>query len=239
MCTRRPVDAVSLLVVLLASLLLPACAEAPPRDAPTVDVSELNEEFRNPDVDTWVERFEREGREVWDHRDRIVRECALESGMDVADIGAGTGFFARLFARIVAPAGKVYAVDIARNFVDHVEATAKEEGLENVTGIVCTDESTGLEPSSIDLAFLSDTYHHLEKPASTLASIHAALRDGGQMVVIDMKRVEGESSEWVMNHVRASKEVFVQEIESAGFRLVREPEPLDRNYILVFEKSSP
>ncbi len=69
-----------------------------------------------------------------------------------------------------------------------------------------------------------------------MASIHEALRPGGQVIVIDFHRIEGKSSEWVLNHVRAGQEVVVKEIESSGFKKVAEKKLLKENYFVVFEK---
>lgn len=197
----------------------------------------INKPFENPDVKEFVGKFEVESREVFVKRKDIVAAYKLKPGMAVADIGAGTGLFTRLFAKEVGPSGKVYAVDISKNFVEHILKTCKEEGLKNVVGVVCRPDSVELPPQSVDLAFICDTYHHFEFPFKTLASIHRALRPGGRMVVVDFKRIPGVSSEWVLNHVRAGQETVTKEILSCGFRVVEEPKVLKENYYLVFEKA--
>ena len=156
--------------------------------------------------------------------------------MVVADIGAGTGLFTRLFAKEVGPTGKVYAVDIAPKIIAHIERTCKEADIKNVVGVVCTAQSARLPPKSIDQAFICDTYHHFEFPLKTMASIHEALRPGGQVIVIDFHRIEGKSREWVLSHVRAGQETVTKEIVSAGFKKVGEEKLLKENYFLRFEK---
>jgi Methylase involved in ubiquinone/menaquinone biosynthesis len=156
--------------------------------------------------------------------------------MTVADVGAGTGLFTRMFAKMVGSQGKVYAVDIAPKFIEHIEKTCKENGIKNVVGQVCSPTSVDLPPNSIDLAFICDTYHHFEFPHKTMTSIHRALRSGGKLVVIDFRRIEGQSREWVLNHVRAGQDVFTNEIVSNGFKLKEEKKLLKENYYLVFEK---
>jgi predicted methyltransferase len=199
----------------------------------------INKTFQSPDLDVqqWVERFEREGREVYDKRNDLLAFCQVESDMDVADVGTGTGLFARLFAKKVGPQGKVYAVDIAEKFIDAVQQACQAEGLGNVTGVVCTNDDAKLPPNSIDLAFICDTYHHFEYPVRTMTSLHRALRPGGHVVVVDFKRVEGESSQWILDHVRAGQEVFTKEIESCGFELVSSGDFLTDNYVLRFRKA--
>ena len=196
----------------------------------------INDSYKAPDPAEFVKRFETESREVFSNRQKIVEAAKVKPGMVVADIGAGTGLFTRLFANGVATEGKVYAVDIADNFLRHIEKTAKEQNVTNVETVLATTDSANLPADSVDLAFICDTYHHFEFPHKTMASIHRALRPGGRVVVIDFHRIEGVSSEWVMNHVRAGQDVFRKEIESAGFRLVEEPKLLKENYYMIFEK---
>jgi ubiquinone/menaquinone biosynthesis C-methylase UbiE len=196
----------------------------------------INKAFENPDVKEFLGKFEVESREIYAQRKEIVSACKLKPGMAVADIGAGTGLFTRLFAKEAGPKGKVYAVDIAPKFVEHIEKTATDENLKNIVGVVCTADNVKLPANSIDLAFVCDTYHHFEFPFKTLASIHEALRPGGQLIVIDFHRIEGKSSEWVMGHVRAGQDVFTREITQSGFKLLGEEKLLKENYFLRFEK---
>jgi predicted methyltransferase len=198
----------------------------------------INDSFRNPSAEEFTGRFEVESREVYARRSEIVAACKLKPGMTVADIGAGTGLFTRLFAKAVEPGGKVVAVDIAQNFLDHIEKSAHEGGLKNIETVLASGDSTGLAPESVDFAFICDTYHHFEFPHKTLASLHRALKPGGRLVLIDFRRIEGQSTDWVLNHVRAGQDVFEAEIEAAGFKKVAEKSDLlQENYFVVFEKS--
>ena len=197
----------------------------------------INRHYENPSVTQWRGVFERHGREVWDRREDIIRHLRLHPGQRVADVGAGTGFFTLLMAREVGPGGLVYAVDIARNFVDASVQRAREHGLSNVVGIVNDQHSVRLAPDSVDLVFISDTYHHFEYPQATLRSIHAALRPGGELVVIDFKRIPGVSSGWVLGHVRAGEPRVTAEIEAAGFRLTERLDFMQTQYYLRFRKT--
>ncbi|MCA9124605.1 MAG: methyltransferase domain-containing protein [Planctomycetaceae bacterium] len=198
---------------------------------------DINKSFQQPDVKTFIERFESEGREVYDHREEIIEACQLKPGMAVADIGAGTGLFTRMIAPRVTDRGQVYAVDIAKQFVDHVEKTCKEEGIKNVTGVVCTADSAELPNNSVDLAFICDAYHHFEFPYKTMRSIYRALKPTGQIVLVDFERIEGQSSDWILNHLRAGKSTFVNEIELAGFEVAEERDFLATSYWIRFKKS--
>jgi len=196
---------------------------------------DVNRKFIEPDFPTWVARFERPGREVYDQRHRIVEATGVKAGMTVADIGAGTGLFTRLFSEQVGTSGKVYAVDISKVFIDNILRLSRAQGQVNVQGVVNASTDVQLPPQSIDIAFICNTYHHFEKPVSMMRSIRRALKPGGQVVVVDFRKIPGVSTPWVMGHVRAGQSHVVQEIESVGFRLVEDSDLLKTNYFLHFE----
>lgn len=195
----------------------------------------INKSFQDPSVGSFEKRFEKEGREVYDQRQTIIKELGIKPGMTVADIGAGTGLFTRMLAPAVGKEGKVYAVDIAKSFVDHSVKSAKEEGWSNVEGIVCKADDAMLPPGSVDLVFICATYHHFEFPSKTMASILKALRPGGSLVVIDFERIEGKTREWLLKHVRAGKALVTKEIVASGFELEKEVPMFKENYFLKFK----
>ena len=221
-------------VLLLLCGLLPVLASAAQEQSIRPGI---NNHFMDPDWQQWVNTFERPGREVYDQRHAIVAASKVRPGMTVADIGAGTGLFTRLFAAAVEPGGSVYAIDIASTFIDNILRTCHEQGLSNVTGIINTPTDIGLAANTIDLAFITDTYHHFEYPKQTLASIHRALRREGRVIIIDFRRDPRVSSNWVMGHVRGNQAQVVEEMQTAGFRLVDDKPLMRTNYFLEFIKS--
>lgn len=196
----------------------------------------INEPFKDPDVKDFIGKFEIESREVYTRRAEIVAACAIQPGQTIADVGAGTGLFTRLFSPKVGENGRVLAVDISQKFLDHIESSARKAGLRNIETRLCQADSTGLPPESVDLIFICDTYHHFEFPTKTMASAYSALKPGGRLVLIDFRRVEGKSTDWVMTHVRAGQDVFEAEVTAVGFKKLKEPLPLKENYLLVFQK---
>jgi ubiquinone/menaquinone biosynthesis C-methylase UbiE len=199
----------------------------------------INEPFKKPDVKGFIQKFESDDREVYAKRAEVVAALGLKPGMSVADVGAGTGLFTRLFADKVGKTGRVYAVDIAPRFLTHIATDAKKRGQSQVVTLQASQLSTNLPRESVDLVFLCDVYHHLENPEKTLASIRQALKPEGRLVVIDFDRVEGRSTDFVLKHVRAGQDVFRREIEAAGFWFepVRKPPTFKENFFLRFEKS--
>jgi ubiquinone/menaquinone biosynthesis C-methylase UbiE len=199
----------------------------------------INDPFRSPNVVEWVTKFEGESREIYQKREEIVAACMLKTGMTVADVGAGTGLYTRLFAEAVGKEGTVYAVDISPKFLEHIESSAEKLGATNVKTILGTEFSVELPEASVGLVFICDTYHHFEYPAKMMQSIHKALKPGGRVVLIDFIRIPGESSEWVMGHVRAGQEWVEKEIAECGFRKTAEIKGLlQENYVVVLERAS-
>lgn len=235
--TKSPWESMMARTGVLIALVLVSFAPAVAGQEKSVKPG-INDGYKDKDVKTFIKVFELESREIYAQRAEIVKACKLEEGMAVADIGAGTGLFTRLFAREVGTKGKVYAVDIMPRFLEHIEQTCKDAKLGNVETVKCSDRSSELKAASVDVAFICDTYHHFEFPLRTMASIHQALKPGGRLLVIDFHRYPDKSPKWVLNHVRAGQEIVEKEIHSAGFKKVGEEKGLGlkENYFLRFEK---
>jgi len=199
----------------------------------------INERFTGSglDADRSSAMFENENREVFSRRHDVIAAMDLVPGMVVADVGAGSGFYVELMAAAVGSSGRVYAVEIAPNWIEYLNEKVAAEGLDNVRVVLGGERSVELPPTSIDLAFASDTYHHFEYPQSTLASIYEALKPGGRWVVLDYDRIPGVTPGGRMNHLRLGKAEAIAEIEAVGFALVEDVD-LDfaENYLAIFRR---
>lgn len=222
--------------IVIAILVWPA-----PSAAQDVSVRPgINDAFRDPNVAEFVDKFEGESREIFTHREAIVDACRLKPGMVIADVGAGTGLFTRLFAEEVGPTGKVFAVDISQKFLDYIKESCRKVALKNVETVLCTADSAKLGPGAVDVAFICDTYHHFEFPLKTMASIRQALKPGGRVIIVDFQKIPGKSTDWVLEHVRAGQEIVENEIVQAGFRRTDSRfEGLTENYFMEFELAPP
>lgn len=120
-------------------------------------------------------------------KDRVVELLGLRSGMTVADVGAGNGEWAVEFARRVGPAGRVFATEISADRLDDIRKAAAAASLDNVVAVEATDSTSGLPEACCDAILMRHVYHHLTRPEATLASLRAALKPGGQMIVIDFE----------------------------------------------------
>src|SRR5262249_30304952 len=121
--------------LLIGFAILGAVPRSAAQQAITPTAKELNKAF-DADTSQWTARFEHEGRAIYDKRYEIVDAMHLKPGMNAADIGAGSGLFARLMAQRVAPGGTVYAVDISKNMIDYITKMATQEKIANVKSVL-------------------------------------------------------------------------------------------------------
>ena len=178
----------------------------------------------------WLERPERERTEL---PERLVDSLRLAPDAVVADIGAGTGYFAFRIAERV-PEGGVYAVDIQPEMLDIVEARAEAEGIANVITVQGDVDDPGLPPESIDLALIVDSYHEFSHPAEMVAGIVRALRPGGRVVLVEYR---GDDPSVPIKPLHTMTEPQARrELEAAGLAWRATSDFLPSQLVLVFEK---
>ena len=172
----------------------------------------------------------------------VLAKYNIGEGDTVVDVGAGTGLFLNVFSKLVGETGTVHAIDIIPKFIYHMQMRVEREKIKNVNVCRCTPKSTNLEENTADAAFICDVYHHFEYPISFMRSIHKTLKDDGIVVVVDFYRdpakLKTRDPKWALAHLRAGQEVFLEEIESAGFELIEDIniDELTDNYCMVFAK---
>jgi predicted methyltransferase len=132
----------------------------------------------------WLERGERQQEE---RGDLLLRELGLKPGMAVADIGAGTGYYARRMAPLVGSDGLVYATDVQPQMIEMLTEGAKKANLNNIKPILGSLQNVNLPPGSIDLAIMVDVYHELEFPFEVIESLVAALKPDGRIAYVEYR----------------------------------------------------
>ncbi len=131
--------------------------------------------------------LEREAREKEERGDLLMRELALRPGMNVADVGAGTGYYARRLSLSVGASGTVFAVDVQPEMIRMLTDLAKKAGLSNIKPVLGAADNVKLADASIDLAVMVDVYHELEFPFEVMESIVRALKPGGRVVYVEYR----------------------------------------------------
>jgi ubiquinone/menaquinone biosynthesis C-methylase UbiE len=191
-----------------AALAQTAHQHHPPRDA-----SEYAKVLEDPQRDEWQKPHE------------VVMALDIQPGEVIADIGAGTGYFAR---RLAHHAAKVYAVDIDARLLDIL----KKDAPENVVTVLAAPDDPKLAPGSVDIIFFCDVLHHIENRPAYYAKLKAALKPGGRIVNIDFFKkplAMGPPLE-----MKLSEQQVEAEFGAAGFRKVKQVDLLPYQYFLVF-----
>ncbi|CAN5673910.1 hypothetical protein BH09MYX1_BH09MYX1_27790 [soil metagenome] len=136
------------------------------------------------DADALTKVLDDPARDAWQRPDDVLRAMVLEPGMIVADVGAGTGYFAVRLARAV-PRGEVVATDLGADMVRFLNERARREGLSNLRAVEASPTGSGLGASSVDRVLVVHVWHHLASHADHARDLAAALRIGGRLFVVE------------------------------------------------------
>lgn len=182
-----------------------------------------------PSSAEYAKVLEDPSRDEWQKPHEVVMALALRKDESIADIGAGTGYFARRFAM---HAGKVYAVDID----DKLLAIARKDAPPNLETVLAAPDDPRLPAASIDTIFFCDVLHHIENRAAYYGKLAKALKPGGRIVVVDFYKKQlpvGPPPEMKLND-----EDVIAELRRAGFTLSKRLDFLPYQYYLFFERAS-
>jgi ubiquinone/menaquinone biosynthesis C-methylase UbiE len=146
----------------------------------------------------------------------IMDAIGLKPGMVIGEVGAGTGRVAVWLARRVGPGGKVYANDIDAEALDRLWARAKRLGFQNLTTVVGRSDDPLLPAASLDIAFMINVYHHLEKPRAILEAARPSLKPEGILAVVE--RDPDKSANKSEATPRAD---MIRRLGEAGYEIVR------------------
>jgi SAM-dependent methyltransferase len=181
------------------------------------------------DAQQWAKVFDDPARDAWQKPHEVIQALALKPDALVADIGAGTGYFALRFAHMV-PRGRVYAVDTEPSMVQHLERRAREAGLKNILAVRGESDDPRL-PEKVDLVVLVDVYHHIEERVGYFGRLKQALRAQARIAIIDF-RMDSPMGPPVA--ARVAPERVKAELERAGYALDQTFDFLPHQYFLVF-----
>jgi len=186
------------------------------------------------DAEKWSHVFDDPERDAWQKPHAVVEALALKPEAVVADLGAGTGYFAARLANML-PKATVYAVDLEPDMVKYLGARAKREGLVNLKAVQAAEGDARL-PEKVDLVLLVDVYHHIEARERYFQRLAASLRREARVAVIDFRL---DSPEGPPKAARIAPEQVTAELARAGFALAEEHRFLPRQYFLVFKVENP
>jgi len=182
----------------------------------------------------WLERPERVAEEM---PDEMLAMMGLEDGDIVADIGVGSGFFTRRMARLVAPSGTVYAVDIQPEMLEILQGYVEEEGLTGIVPVLSEFDDPKLPEGEIDWILLVDVYHEFGNPGAMLAKMREALKRDGRVALLEY-RVEDGTGDHIKGDHRMSVRQVLSEWGPAGFELIELHEFLPSQHLFIFQTAA-
>jgi len=177
----------------------------------------------------WLERPAREQEE---RTDLLIANLPVDQSSVIADVGAGTGYFAfRLAGRVK----QIYAVDIQQEMLDIMDQRSQESGLTNVVTVKGSETDPGLAEDSVDLIFIVDAYHEFSHPYEMGKAMASALKPGGKLVLIEY-RAEDRRVPIKRLHKMSEKQV-VREMARIGLTLSVNLRVLPQQHFMIFERN--
>lgn len=208
----------------------------PPAAAPSVSpiaAPEVNDNINRPRSEPYtgdLSIFEDRDRAKNLQIDRVMDILKISDGKNVADIGAGSGWFSVRAAKRVGASGKVFAIEINQDYINYINNRTKRENFPNVQTVLGTEDDPKLPENSVDAVLILKTYHEIGQPIKVLENLRKSLRNDARVGIIDRNGAGDDHG--------IKKEVVVGELERAGFELKEDYDfvkPDGMDYFLVFQ----
>ena len=180
-----------------------------------------------------IARMEDPMREAYQKPREVVSALKIEESEVIADIGAGSGYFTFRLAEAAGAKGRVYAVDVSPDMIVHLNRRIRDLNVKNVVTKLSAPDDPLLGDASVNRVLICDTWHHIGSHDKYLALLKKILKPGGQVVMIDFKKIKtpvGPPME-----MRIDRDDLVREMEANGFQLETEHTFLEYQYFLVFK----
>ncbi len=192
---------------------------------------------RFEDAEAWAQVFDDPARDAWQKPDAVLDFMKLAPDATVADIGAGTGYFAVRIARRL-PRGTVLATDIEPDMVRWLTDRARDEGIENLVALRSTADDPGLD-RPVDVAFMCDVFHHLEDPPRFFGRLRERLARDGRIVIVDFDPRAPQDAPGPPAAMRIAPERIVEQLRPVGLVQSRlDTTTLPYQYILELTRAN-
>jgi ubiquinone/menaquinone biosynthesis C-methylase UbiE len=236
---KAPVVTIAIIVV--AGIFIAASLWSPdavgPSDPDTSAVSEIPE----PSLSERLQLFdpkdltllEGPDRDLWQKPEQVMDELHIAEGSEVADIGAGAGWFTIRLAGRVGPNGRVYSQDVQPEMITAIKRRVEREDLRNVVMVQGGQDSPNLPDGALDAVLVVDVYPEVppKNRVMFLRSLAAALRPNGRIGIVNYK--PGEGGPGPEPHRRIASSVVEEEARAAGLRVLPSRADLRYQYLIV------
>lgn len=186
------------------------------------------------DTTAYIAMLEDPARKDWQKPSEVLKALNLSKEAAVADIGAGSGYFSIPLAKAVGKKGKVYAIDIDEKLLNYLEKRAEYAGIKNIEIVKSKPDNPLLEPLSVDLVFICNTWHHIEKRDEYLQLLYKSLKPNGRLVMVDY--IDKETPHGPPLNERIPRDKLIEECKQGKFSLYGEYYFLPYQYFLIFSR---
>lgn len=213
-------------IIFAALITVCAAAVLTAQQPQTAKPNHMDHKFDDPA--RYAKSFDDPARDAWQLPARVIDALQLKSGMKVADIGAGTGYFSMRLARV--PGVSVFAVDIEPKMVEYLQQRARKEHAMNVTAVLAGASSPNL-PEPVDVILVVDTYHHLPNRPAYFRELRKSLKPDGRIAIVDFRK---DAPDGPPVHFRFTPQQIQDEMKQAGYELQSAHDFLPRQHFLIF-----
>ncbi len=177
----------------------------------------------------WLNRPEREQEE---RPEKAIAALHLHPGMQVGEVGAGTGFYSLRIAKQISPGGTVYANDLQPEMLDLLRKNAAREEVSNIQFIQGAESNPHLPAARLDYVLLVDVYHELAHPQAMLGEIAKSLKPDGELVLLEFRKEDPNVP--IREEHKMSVTQAKAELNASGFVLDHAVETLPWQHMLFF-----
>ena len=167
--------------------------------------------------------------------DLLLENLPISPGDNIADIGAGTGFFSIPMAELTGSDGTVYAVDIQPEMLARIQKRAAKAGITNVKLVLATEKSPALPANTIDMVLMVDAYHEFAWPREVMSAVYESLTPGGKVVLIEYR--QEDPSVPILRLHKMSEQQVRREMAAVGLEFVENGDFLPQQHFLIFSKA--
>ena len=215
-------------IILLGLIFTTASAHA--QDSIKRDEHRMHELHNDPKA--YIGALEDPKRDAYQKPHEVLTALNIKQGEVIADIGAGSGYFAFRLAHFVGAQGKVYAVDVSPDMIRHINRRIRDTKMTNVVALLADPDDPLLPDASVNRFFFSESWHHIDNQTKYLGLIKKMLKPGGEIVMIDFHKKDLPVGPPLQ--MKIAREDLLKQMEAAGFRLAKEHTFLPYQYFLVF-----
>ena len=232
MKTKVSRKAMLLVSALFLVVLFSAVSADPYQQTSGTSAAQLKSDGADNGADIGINEFQVYGRDEWQKPDEVVKSLDLKPGDVIADIGAGTGYFTRRFAKAVGPGGLALGLEISSSNVESMRMEAERLGLDNYKALLVKSNDPELDPRSVDVVFLCNANHHLQNRVDYFKTTSKGLKKKGRVVIVDFYNKEMPIGPPPSHTL--SREVVLEEMSAAGYKLLEDKDFLPYQYYLEF-----